>query len=97
MRAITVVPGRKRTAGVERLDEPPVAQAISCAFSEVDRGTLFVTTDHEQLDARALARQPDAVRVFPGPGSRHPRAWSQPLRGIASRTSWRIVVEPAAR
>jgi glucose 1-dehydrogenase len=26
MRAMTVVPGRKGTAGVETLDEPPIAQ-----------------------------------------------------------------------
>jgi len=44
--------------------ELPVAQATSCAFGDVDRGTLFVTTGREQLDAQALASQPDAGRVF---------------------------------
>src|SRR5271170_1937539 len=44
--------------------ELPVAQATSCAFGGADRGTLFVTTGREQLDAQALARQPDAGRVF---------------------------------
>ena len=44
--------------------ELPVAQATSCAFGEADRGTLFVTTGREQLDAQAVARQPDAGRVF---------------------------------
>jgi sugar lactone lactonase YvrE len=44
--------------------ELPVAQATSCAFGGADRGTLFVTTGREQLDAHALARQPDAGRVF---------------------------------
>lgn len=44
--------------------ELPVAQATACAFGEADRGTLFVTTGREQLDARALACQPHAGRVF---------------------------------
>jgi gluconolactonase len=44
--------------------ELPVAQATSCAFGGADRGTLFVTTGREELDAQALARQPDAGRVF---------------------------------
>ena len=42
----------------------PVAQATSCAFGGADRGTLFVTTGREELDTQALARQPDAGRVF---------------------------------
>jgi sugar lactone lactonase YvrE len=42
----------------------PVAQATSCAFGGADRGTLFVTTGREELDAQAVARQPDAGRVF---------------------------------
>lgn len=44
--------------------ELPVAQATSCAFGEADRGMLFVTTGREQLDAQALASQPDAGRIF---------------------------------
>ena len=44
--------------------ELPVAQATSCAFGGADRGTLFVTTGREELDAQALARQPDAGRLF---------------------------------
>jgi sugar lactone lactonase YvrE len=42
----------------------PVAQATSCAFGGADGATLFVTTGRERLDAQALARQPDAGRVF---------------------------------
>jgi sugar lactone lactonase YvrE len=42
----------------------PVAQATSCAFGGPDRSTLFVTTGREQLDEQALARQPDAGRLF---------------------------------
>jgi sugar lactone lactonase YvrE len=42
----------------------PAAQATSCAFGGADRRTLFVTTGRERLDQAALARQPDAGRVF---------------------------------
>jgi sugar lactone lactonase YvrE len=42
----------------------PVAQATSCAFGGGDRRTLFVTTGRERLEEAALARQPDAGRVF---------------------------------
>jgi sugar lactone lactonase YvrE len=61
--------------------ELPVAQATSCAFGEADRGTLFVTTGREQLDAQAVARQPDAGRVFrvTGLGTRGPGC--NPYRG----------------
>ena len=61
--------------------ELPVAQATSCAFGGADRGTLFVTTGREQLDAQALARQPDAGRVFrvTGLGARGPGC--NPYRG----------------
>src|ERR1700744_1360180 len=54
--------------------EIPVAQGTSCAFGEADRSTLFVTTGREQLDAQAVARQPDAGRVFrvSGLGTRGP-------------------------
>src|SRR6201992_1665313 len=44
--------------------ERPVAQATSCAFGGADRGTLFITTGREELDTQALAREPDAGRVF---------------------------------
>jgi sugar lactone lactonase YvrE len=44
--------------------ELPVAQATSCAFGGADRSTLFVTTGREELDAQALAQQPDAGRLF---------------------------------
>jgi sugar lactone lactonase YvrE len=36
----------------------------SCAFGGPDRTTLFITTARQGLDAPALARQPDAGRVF---------------------------------
>lgn len=42
----------------------PAAQVTSCAFGGPDRRTLFVTTGRERLDEAALARQPDAGRVF---------------------------------
>ena len=42
----------------------PVDRPTSCAFGGPDWGTLFVTTAREGLDAAALARQPDAGRVF---------------------------------
>jgi len=44
--------------------EMPVDRPTSCAFGGVDRSTLFVTTARHGLDAAALARQPDAGRVF---------------------------------
>ena len=43
---------------VPRFDSPSIFGSL------LDRGTLFVTTGREQLDAQALARQPDAGRVF---------------------------------
>ena len=63
-------PGGKFLGAVEL----PVAQATSCAFGDADRDTLFVTTGREQLDAQAVARQPDAGRVFrvSGLGTRGP-------------------------
>jgi sugar lactone lactonase YvrE len=59
----------------------PVAQATSCAFGGGDRRTLFVTTGREHLDESALARQPDAGRVFTvtGLGARAPGC--APYRG----------------
>ena len=42
----------------------PVAQATSCTFGGADRRTLFVTTGRERLEESALARQPEAGRVF---------------------------------
>jgi sugar lactone lactonase YvrE len=52
----------------------PVAQVTSCVFGGHDRRTLFVTTGRERLDEAALARQPDAGRVFSvaGLGARGP-------------------------
>jgi sugar lactone lactonase YvrE len=50
--------------GLRATVEIPVAQATSCAFGGEDRRTLFVTTGRERLDQPALARQPDAGRVF---------------------------------
>jgi sugar lactone lactonase YvrE len=42
----------------------PVERPTSCAFGGPDRATLFVTTARAGLDERAIARQPDAGRVF---------------------------------
>ena len=42
-----------------RCDRP-----TSCAFGGPDRATLFITTASHGLDEAALARQPDAGRVF---------------------------------
>jgi sugar lactone lactonase YvrE len=44
--------------------ELPVERPTSCAFGGPDRSTLFVTTARVDLDQAALARQPDAGRVF---------------------------------
>jgi sugar lactone lactonase YvrE len=42
----------------------PVERPTSCAFGGPDRATLFITTARHGLDESALARQPDAGRVF---------------------------------
>jgi sugar lactone lactonase YvrE len=42
----------------------PVDRPTSCAFGGPDLATLFVTTARHGLDETALARQPDAGRVF---------------------------------
>jgi sugar lactone lactonase YvrE len=42
----------------------PVDRPTSCAFGGPDRATLFITTARHGLDESALARQPDAGRVF---------------------------------
>jgi len=42
----------------------PVDRPTSCTFGGTDGATLFVTTSREGLDEAALARQPDAGRVF---------------------------------
>jgi sugar lactone lactonase YvrE len=42
----------------------PVDRPTSCAFGGPRSATLFITTAREGLDASALARQPDAGRVF---------------------------------
>ena len=42
----------------------PVDRPTSCAFGGVDGETLFITTARHGLDEAALARQPDAGRVF---------------------------------
>lgn len=42
----------------------PVQRPTSCAFGGPDRDILFVTTARTDLDEAALARQPDAGRVF---------------------------------
>jgi sugar lactone lactonase YvrE len=42
----------------------PVDRPTSCAFGGEDGTTLFITTAREGLDEAAIARQPDAGRVF---------------------------------
>jgi sugar lactone lactonase YvrE len=42
----------------------PVERPTSCAFGGPDLATLFITTARHGLDEEALARQPDAGRVF---------------------------------
>jgi sugar lactone lactonase YvrE len=42
----------------------PVERPTSCAFGGPDRETLFVTTARVDLDEVALARQPEAGRLF---------------------------------
>ena len=42
----------------------PADRVTSCAFGGSDGATLFVTTARDGLDEAALARQPDAGRVF---------------------------------
>jgi sugar lactone lactonase YvrE len=42
----------------------PVDRPTSCSFGGPDRATLFITTARHGLDELALARQPDAGRVF---------------------------------
>jgi sugar lactone lactonase YvrE len=42
----------------------PVDRPTSCAFGGPDRATLFITTARHGLNEAALARQPDAGRVF---------------------------------
>jgi sugar lactone lactonase YvrE len=42
----------------------PADRPTSCAFGGPDRATLFITTARHGLDGPALARQPDAGRVF---------------------------------
>jgi sugar lactone lactonase YvrE len=42
----------------------PVERPTSCAFGGRDRSTLFITTARDGLDEAALARQPNAGRVF---------------------------------
>ncbi len=42
----------------------PVDRPTSCAFGGPDRSILFITTARHGLDEAALARQPDAGRVF---------------------------------
>jgi sugar lactone lactonase YvrE len=44
--------------------ELPVERPTSCVFGGPDRSTLFVTSAREGLDEEAIARQPDAGRVF---------------------------------
>jgi sugar lactone lactonase YvrE len=78
----------------------PVERPTSCAFGRPERTTLFITTAQHGLDDAALARQPDAGRVFrvDGLGTRGPacapyrgRIVPRPssLRGSSTERSWR--------
>jgi sugar lactone lactonase YvrE len=59
----------------------PVDRPTSCAFGGSDGSTLFITTAREGLDDRALARQPDAGRVFRVDGLGVSGPPSAPYRG----------------
>ena len=59
----------------------PVDRPTSCAFGGTDLSTLFVTTARQGLDDAALARQPDAGRVFRVEGVGVTGAPCAPFRG----------------
>jgi sugar lactone lactonase YvrE len=59
----------------------PVDRPTSCAFGGRDRSTLYVTTARQGLDDAALARQPDAGRVFRVEGLGATGAACAPYRG----------------
>ena len=59
----------------------PVDRPTSCAFGGPDRATLFITTARHGLDETALARQPDAGRVFRVDGLSVRGAPCAPYRG----------------
>lgn len=59
----------------------PVDRPTSCAFGASDGSTLFITTAREGLDEPALARQPDAGRVFRVDGLGVSGPPSAPYRG----------------
>jgi sugar lactone lactonase YvrE len=59
----------------------PVDRPTSCAFGGADGTTLFITTAREGLDEDALARQPDAGRVFRVDGLGVAGPPSAPYRG----------------
>jgi sugar lactone lactonase YvrE len=46
----------------------PVDRPTACAFGARDLATLFITTARHGLDDAALARQPDAGRIFRADG-----------------------------
>ncbi len=60
----------------------PVDRPTSCAFGGPDHSTLFITTARQGLDAPALARQPDAGRVFRVDGLGVTGPPCNPYRGI---------------
>jgi sugar lactone lactonase YvrE len=64
----------------------PVAvdRPTSCAFGGPDRATLFITTARHGLDEAALARQPDAGRVFRVDGLGVRGAPCAPYRGTTA-------------
>ena len=62
----------------------PADRPTSCAFGGRDGATLFVTTAREGLDETAMARQPDAGRVFRVDGLGVTGAPCLPYRGTTA-------------
>ncbi len=62
----------------------PVDRPTSCAFGGSEGATLFITTAREGLDETAMARQPDAGRVFRVEGLGVTGAPCLPYRGTTT-------------
>ena len=75
----------------------PVERPTSCAFGGPDRATLFVTTARADLDDTALARQPDAGRVFSIQGLGVRGLPCQQYRGRTPRADTATELTPGAR
>jgi heterodisulfide reductase subunit A-like polyferredoxin len=70
----------------------PVDRPTSCAFGGVDRATLFITTARHGLDEEAMARQPDAGRVFRVDGLQTRRAVRALPRDDRAARAMRLLV-----